>query len=153
MASVNRTRRFVFDDEFRSKGDEASRRRAMKAKRGKRAIDPRDARKRLQLCGQVARTLAQVLAEEDDDVLRELDVVSAEPCPDGGRIIVTVAPFLAAEEIAGDAGIGERYDPVTILERLASASGRLRSEVAASITRRRAPHLSFRVALAAKASG
>lgn len=153
MASEHRTRRFKFDDEFRAKRDEASWRRATKAKRGKRSIDPRDARKRLQLCGQVARTLAQVLAEEDDDVLRELDVVSAEPCTDGGRIIVTVAPFLAAGEIAGDRGIEERYDPVTILERLASASGRLRSEVAASITRRRAPHLTFRVALAAKASG
>lgn len=150
MASGHRSKRFVFDEEFRAPGEEALRRRALKAKRGKRTVEPRDARKRLQLCGQVARTLAQVLAEEDDDVLRDLDVVSAEPCADGGRIIVTVAPFAAVLETGLDREYAERFDPVTILERLASASGRLRSEVAASITRRRAPHLSFRVAYEAK---
>lgn len=152
MASGHRSKRFVFDEEFRPPGEEALRRRALKTKRGKRTIEPRDARKRLQLCGQVARTLAQVLAEEDDDVLRELDVVSAEPCADGGRIIVTVAPFPTALETAGGHGFAVQFDPVTILERLASASGRLRSEVAASITRRRAPHLSFRVAFELRTS-
>jgi ribosome-binding factor A len=43
----------------------------------------------------------------------------------------------------------ERLDPAEVLEHLDRASPRLRCEVAAAITRRRAPTLVFRLALSA----
>jgi ribosome-binding factor A len=93
-------------------------------------------RKALQLCGQVARTLAGVFAECGDDVLRELVVESVVPAPNASRLLVTVYLGPGAEEVATP----------TVEERLAHARGRLRSEVARAIHRRRAPDLTFRVA-------
>jgi ribosome-binding factor A len=91
-------------------------------------------RKALQLCRQVADTLGQVLSGEcDDDVLRSLQVVTVAPAPDASQLLVIVAPALA----------DERLDPVEVLQRLAACSARLRCEVAASITRKRAPRLAF----------
>jgi ribosome-binding factor A len=89
-------------------------------------------RKALQLCGQVARTLAAVLAESADDVLRDLAVEGVVPAPNSGRLLVTVSP--AEPSAADEAAL-----------RLEAAHGRLRSEVAAAIHRRRAPDLVFRV--------
>jgi ribosome-binding factor A len=107
-------------------------------------IDPRDERvsarphrenrKVLQLCRQVADTLAQVLSGEcDDDVLRSLQVVTVVPAPDASQLLVIVAPALA----------DDRLDPADVLQRLAAFSGRLRYEVAAAITRKRAPRLAY----------
>ena len=107
-------------------------------------IDPRDERvsarphrenrKVLQLCRQVADTLAQVLSGEcDDDVLRSLQVVTVAPAPDASQLLVIVAPALADDKL----------ESAEVLQRLAASSGRLRSEVAAAITRKRAPRLAF----------
>lgn len=91
-------------------------------------------RKALQLCSQVARTLQLVLAGEcADDLLRELSVTAVEPAPHSGRLLVTLAL------------LDDRIDLAQALARLQRASGKLRSEAAAAIHRRKAPLLVFRV--------
>ena len=94
-------------------------------------------RKTLQLCGQVMRTLSGVLAEQRDEVLRDLLVSTVAPAG-GGRLLVrvTLAPSAAPRE------------PAVILQRLAAAHGTLRAEVAAAINRRKAPELLFEVVAA-----
>src|SRR4051812_20136030 len=47
-------------------------------------------RKALLLCGQVARTLADVLPGCGDDALRDLLVESVAPAPNSARLLVTV---------------------------------------------------------------
>lgn len=104
---------------------------------GNDSVRPSNSRKALQLCGQVARTLEGVLAGElDDDVLRNLRVVSVVPAPNESRLLVTVGPCAP----------GLPFDPVQILNQLATVSNRLRAEVAADITRRRTPTLVYQVA-------
>jgi len=101
---------------------------------------PRDrtnsARKAWQLCRQVAETLAFVFADQPDEVIRDLLVVSVEPAPNTSRLLVTVH---SPTDLDGP-------HPDEILDRLARASGRLRTEVAAAITRKKSPTLSFRYA-------
>jgi ribosome-binding factor A len=93
-------------------------------------------RKALQLCGQIARTLGWVLAwESGDDRLRGLTVVAVEPAPDSTRVLVTVCPQATCEAA----------DPGQVLERLYRYAGKLRTEVAAAIHRKRVPELVFRV--------
>ena len=97
---------------------------------------PAGSRKSLQLCRQVGRTVGAVLAGEcDDDLLRDLIVESVDLAPGVGRLFVTVA-------LAPSAPYTE---PAVVLERLQQVQGRLRSEVASAITRRKAPDLIFRV--------
>src|SRR4051794_36673924 len=91
-------------------------------------------RKTLQLCGQVSRTLAEALSSCGDEVLRELEVVQVSPAAGGGRLLVTLQPALSAAP----------RDLAVMEERLARASGLLRSEVAAGVHRRKAPDLIFR---------
>ena len=62
-------------------------------------------------------------------------VVAVSPAPNSTRLLVTV----------GAAGAGRIEDVERALERLHQAAARLRTEVAAAITRRRVPELSFRV--------
>jgi ribosome-binding factor A len=91
-------------------------------------------RKALQLCSQVMRTLQLVLAGEcGDDWLRELSVTAVEPAPHAGRLVVTLAL------------LDDRIAPAEALARLHRAGGKLRSEVAAAIHRRKAPLLVFRM--------
>ncbi len=92
-------------------------------------------RKALQLCAQVMRTLNGVLVGEGDPVLRDLLVIEVVPAPDTKRLLVSVVLAPSASE----------YDSVEVLEHLHQAQRHLRSEVAAAITRRKAPELSFRV--------
>lgn len=93
----------------------------------------RSNRKTLQLCGEVERTLNAVLAGEcGDDLLRDVTVVSVVPAPHAARLLVTVS-------------LPEAVPPEQVLQRLDRARGRLRSEVAAAVRRRRAPELVFRV--------
>src|SRR5262249_25395370 len=92
-------------------------------------------RKMLQLCGQVARTLTSVLAESGDDVLRDLVVVSVAPAPSSARLLVTGSPAPWAQPGGIDRAAG----------RLEHARGRLRTEVATAVRRRRAPDLVFRI--------
>jgi ribosome-binding factor A len=93
-------------------------------------------RKDRQLCSQVAETLSLVLSGEcGDELLQSLKVVAVDPAPDATQLVVTVRAGLP----------GEVVEPDKVSERLAKIMGRLRCEVAASITRKRAPKLLFRV--------
>lgn len=93
-------------------------------------------RKTQQLCRQVERTLNQVLSGDfSDEVLQSLLVESVEPAPNAGNLLVTVSA----------ANLDESHDSLTVMERLDCVTGHIRSEVAASITRKRAPRLTFRV--------
>jgi ribosome-binding factor A len=94
-------------------------------------------RKTQQLCQQVEQTLSLVLSGEfSDELLQSLIVESVMPAPDASRLLVAV-------RIAGDHE--ENSDPSVVLERLERVTGRLRSEVAVSITHKRAPGLKFQV--------
>jgi ribosome-binding factor A len=91
-----------------------------------------------QLGRQVAETLGAVLAgDAHDEVLSGLRVISVVPAPDATRLLVTVEPLPGAP--------ASGLDPALLAARLERASGWLRSEVAAAITRKRAPLLTFRV--------
>lgn len=94
---------------------------------------PSDQRKASQLCHQVADTLGLVLSGEFGDELRDLRVVSVTPAPDASQLRVLVAPAFD----------GASLDANVVSEKLLAATGRLRSEVAAAITRKRAPKLLF----------
>jgi ribosome-binding factor A len=91
-------------------------------------------RKTMQLCGQVARTLAGLLPGCGDDVLRDLQVVGVSPAG-SGRLLVTLGRSPSAEGGASE----------VVLGRLARAHGWLRNEVAAAVHRRKAPDLVFSV--------
>ncbi len=93
-------------------------------------------RKARQLCRQVSQTLSYVLSGEcDDDTLRSLYVESVDPAPDASRLLVTVSSLDKDDDTP----------TVDILTKLAAVSGKLRSEVAASISRRKTPELVFNV--------
>jgi ribosome-binding factor A len=93
-------------------------------------------RKARQLCRQVAETLDQILSgESGDEVLRTLRVADVLPAPDASRLLVTLLVDCAPED----------FNRKLIEEHLNPHRGRLRSEVAASITRRKAPTLVFEV--------
>ena len=109
-------------------------------------IDPRESargemprkgdRKVRQLCAQVADTLSLVLSGEfGDSLLQNLQVVAVDPAPDASQLVVTVHADLP----------DETADPAEVLKRLDAVMGKLRSEVAAAITRKKAPNLVFRV--------
>ena len=92
-------------------------------------------RKALQLGHQVAQALDAVLAGDSrDEALRGLRVVSVAPAAGASCFLVTVAP-------------DPPFDPREVLARLEHASGWLRTEVAAAVTRKRAPVLSFQIGL------
>jgi ribosome-binding factor A len=101
-------------------------------------------RKASQLCRQVALTLDEVLADCGDGVLQNLRVVDVAPFPDTSRLIVTVASLGGKTE--------RERGPETVLEHLQHASGHLRCEVAAAVTRKRAPLLVYRLANPAAAA-
>ena len=95
---------------------------------------PPIARQCLQLAAQVERTLCQVFAGEcGDDVLCELRVEEVTPAPDSGHLRVTLSPT------------DDSLSLQVVLEHLHKAGGRLRSEVAAAIHRRKAPELHFQI--------
>jgi len=101
-----------------------------------RTRNHKEDRKAKQLCRQVADTLDLVLSGDcRDELLQSLHVVSVVPAPNSSRLLVTVSADLPIEE----------FDRRQVLERLADQTGRLRSEVAASINRKRVPSLVFHV--------
>jgi len=87
-------------------------------------------RKTLQLCRQVQRALMFAMAETGEDVLLDVQVESVEPAPGPGQMLVGVSGSADAHEI---------------LEAIHRNAGQLRNEVAAAITRRKAPELFYRV--------
>jgi ribosome-binding factor A len=99
-------------------------------------ISGRVGRKALQLCRQVREALVDAFSTTcQDPLLRELTVISVEPAPNTARLVVTL-------EWARDQA---RRDTEEVLAHLRGAAGMLRCEVAAAITRRKAPDLAFRV--------
>ena len=96
----------------------------------------KQSRKSRQLCRQVAEALDWVLSgDSHDELLQSLRVADVQPAPYSSRLLVTVITDMPAEEA----------DRQSILDRLQEHAGRLRSEVAASINRRKAPSLVFQV--------
>jgi ribosome-binding factor A len=88
-------------------------------------------RKARQFCRQVQRALNLALAEGNvDDGMNDLFVEDVSPAPDCGHLLVHVV-------VPGDRPITEA------LSALRRDAPRLRSEVAMTITRKRAPELSF----------
>ena len=88
-------------------------------------------RKARQFCRQVQRALNLALADRhSDDGLSNLFVEDVSPAPDCGQLLVHVV--VPAQRPEAEALAALRQD-----------APRLRSEVAATITRKRAPELSF----------
>lgn len=98
--------------------------------------------KTLMLCRQVQRTLSLALAgESHDDALAECSVGNVVPAPNAGHLLVElIVPATCHVPLAD------------LLARAAAASPRLRHAIAQSITRKRAPELSF-VPIAQAAGG
>lgn len=88
-------------------------------------------RKGQQLCAQVKCALHTALAGCADEMLQAASVVSVEPAPHTGRLLVIVS--------AGET------DRAALEAALARATGFLRSEAASAICRRHAPELVFEV--------
>jgi ribosome-binding factor A len=116
-----------------------------------------------QLCRQVERTLSIVLAGEvADPILQNLSIESVTPAPDAGRLLVRVyepgrgipapEPASTGADLNDDEHRRARAKATSsshadILERLARVRGLLRREVAAAITRKRAPELIFQLVI------
>ena len=92
--------------------------------------------KTLQLCKQVQHAVEDGLAASMDEVLQSLMVVSVEPAPSSGRMMVAVAAPFAEVSMTPD-------ELLALVER---SKGDLRAEVGAQIHRKRVPELVFRVA-------
>ena len=90
-------------------------------------------RKDLQLCRQVFDALTYALADIDDPIIDDLVLASVVPAPSAARVQVTLVPSHDA------------IDPDDALARVAEIAEELREEVAAEITRKRAPELVFRI--------
>ena len=89
-----------------------------------------------QLCKQVAETLSLVLAGEfSDDRLHGLQVEKVEPAPNASQLSVTFRTDTVCSCLETEA----------ILLQINRVAGQLRSAVAAAITRKRTPKLTFRV--------
>lgn len=102
--------------------------------RGPREVDPKNDRKTQQLCRQVYRALAYAIpGDMADPLLQELTLEEVFPAPDASRLLVRLGSPLPAVQVT------------RILEQLARVEGYLRAQVAAAITRKRAPELSFHV--------
>jgi ribosome-binding factor A len=94
-------------------------------------FDSRADRKTLQLCRQVQRALMLALAGEcGDDLLRDVLVDAVVPAGGAGHLLVQV-------NVPRDASATE------VVARLNNRVGQLRAAVAASISRKRTPMLSF----------
>ena len=87
-------------------------------------------RKEAQLCAQVRETLSLTLAETPEPDLLELFVLDVVPGPDVSRLVVHV-------------GAPSGRDPDAVRRRLEGIAGRLRSEVAAAVNRKKTPNLAF----------
>ena len=96
----------------------------------------KDRRKSKQLCRQAQKTLDLVFSGETrDELLGALHIVSVTSSADSSALLVTVVA-----DVPPDC-----FDRTQIEARLAKMSGRLRSEVAGAITRKRTPLLVFHV--------
>ena len=98
-----------------------------------RRSNSRNLHKTLQLCRQAQRALSLALAGAcDDDVLRSLYVAAVVPAPDASRLLVQLVVPTRVQA-----------SPAEVLRRIERVRSLLRAEVAAAITRKRAPELTF----------
>ena len=96
----------------------------------------RENHKTKRLCRQVAQTLDLVLSGEcRNEKLQGLHVLSVDPAPDATQLSVTLLTDGPCTE----------SEKTEILSLLSVLRGRLRSEVAAAISRKKTPNLLFRV--------
>lgn len=101
---------------------------------GRRRRGSRGEQKTLQLCRQAQRAIALALAGEcNDDVLRAAYVDAVVPAPDATQLLVRLIVPPTSPPVRAD----------EVLARLQRVHGVLRRAVAESITRKRAPELSF----------
>ena len=113
-----------------------------RARRSRRAHESFDSRaktdrKLQQLCRQVERALAYVVPGGlADPALQDLSVTAVRPAPDASRLMIW---FRTSQGIS---------EAPKILERLEHVRGLLRREVAAAVTRKRAPELAFHLLFA-----
>ena len=89
--------------------------------------------KDLQLCRQVFDALSFALAELDDPLIDDLALASVVPAPSSARVLVTLLP--TRDDLDRDAALARVHD----------VAAELRADVAAEVTRRRAPELVFRI--------
>jgi ribosome-binding factor A len=92
----------------------------------------RNVRKTLQLCRQAQVALSQALSSIDEEAFLDVSIESVQPAPDASHLMV----FLVLPKNA-------RATVKEVREALQRRGPRLHAEVAASITRKRAPELSF----------
>jgi ribosome-binding factor A len=124
-------REFVLKDHKRRSRESEFADALYEADSGSRSSDRQAQRKTQQLCRQVERALNLAFADRNgEDDLGGLFVDEVSPAPDCGRLLVHVV--IPADCPAAD-----------VISALRRESPRLRSEVAAAITRKRAPELSF----------
>jgi ribosome-binding factor A len=110
----------------------------------KESFADRTGRKSHQLCAQVADTLSQIFGGEcGDAILQSLTLLDVAPAPDSSQLLVQVGPVTPELRLV-------EADVMAALDR---AAGWLRSEVAAAITRKRAPRLVFRFVPAVPPTG
>ena len=100
-------------------------------------------RKVQQLCRQVERAIT-LGGQCADPILQDLVVESVTPAPDASRLTVRVY-FPASSHEAAQAGDSPPLSLFELLERLERARPLFRREVAAAITRKRAPELCFQL--------
>lgn len=77
--------------------------------------------------------LSLALGELDDPLLEELILESVTPAPNSSRVQVLFVPS------------NDKVDVSAALARLEEIAGELRTEVAAEVTRKKAPELVFRI--------
>lgn len=92
----------------------------------------RNLRKALQLCGQVRDALNRALPDCADPLLQVLYVEDVAPAPDAAHLLVVL-------------GGGESRHYLETLAALNGVRPRLRAAIAAEITRKRAPDISFKL--------
>jgi len=85
-----------------------------------------------QVCRQVFDALSLALADLDDPLLDDVALVAVDPAPDASRVVVTLTTRAD-------------IDPATVRARLLELLPDLRAEVAAELTRRRIPELTFHI--------
>ncbi|MEM7676057.1 MAG: ribosome-binding factor A [Myxococcota bacterium] len=94
----------------------------------------RQDRKVYQVCAQAARVLTLAIGDSRNAVVSDLIVVAVQPYPSASRLLVLVQASASVP------------DRPAILEALAEEKGRLRSAVAETVNRKRAPELIFELA-------
>ncbi len=92
-------------------------------------------RKSAQLCAQVRRALDYGLSEVLSDSTHDAYIMDVVPAPNTSHLLVLVQPASSLD----DAGLR------SLQEAIVRASGKLRTAVAETIHRRKAPTLSFQV--------